>query len=317
MAKYRHNLPQLSGEKFLTDGGLETTLLFHEGIDLPCFAAFDLLRTKEGREKLKDYYRRYARIAAERKVGFILDSPTWRASADWGDKLGYSAEALKAINEDAIALMLELRSEFETPDLKLIVSGNVGPRGDGYNPANFMSAEAAEAYHAAQVNTFAGSEADMVTVLTMTYPEEAVGIARAARAANMPCAISFTLETDGRLPSGHSLGDAIEMVDAKTGSAPIYYMINCAHPTHFADVLDPGAAWAGRIRGLRANASRKSHAELDKSETLDEGDPAELGGQYRDLLAHLKNFSVFGGCCGTDHRHVTAICEACMPRAAA
>jgi homocysteine S-methyltransferase len=173
-----------------------------------------------------------------------------------------------------------------------------------------MTAEEAERYHSAQVRTFSETAADMVSALTMTYVEEAVGIARAARAAGMPAAISFTVETDARLPSGQALGEAIEQADAETDGGVAYFMINCAHPTHFADVLEADEPWADRIRGLRANASAKSHAELDEAEELDEGDPVELGAQYRALRPRLRNLNVVGGCCGTDHRHIAEICRA-------
>jgi S-methylmethionine-dependent homocysteine/selenocysteine methylase len=174
-----------------------------------------------------------------------------------------------------------------------------------------MSAGEAASYHAAQIDTFADTEADMVAAMTMTYAEEAIGIARAAKAARMPVVISFTLETDGRLPTGQSLGEAIEAVDAATEAWAAYFMINCAHPTHFARAIESREGWCRRIRGMRANASRRSHAELDSSPDLDEGNPVELGGEYRAILTSHPWINVLGGCCGTDHRHVEAISHAC------
>jgi S-methylmethionine-dependent homocysteine/selenocysteine methylase len=149
----------------------------------------------------------------------------------------------------------------------------------------------------------------MVTAITMTYVEEAVGVALAAREARIPAAISFTVETDGHLPSGQPLGEAIQQVDEETGRAPAYYQVNCAHPSHFDGVLDTGGEWRERIRGVRANASTMSHAELDEATELDDGDPADLGERYATLAATLPNLNVLGGCCGTDHRHVRAACE--------
>ncbi|RVU39829.1 homocysteine S-methyltransferase [Hwanghaeella grinnelliae] len=307
MAKYRNGLPQLRGQAMLTDGGLETTLVFIQGIDLPYFAAFDLLRTAEGTKTIRDYYSPYARIAIESGKGFVLASPTWRASADWGDRLGYSAKALDQVNRDAISLLAEIRATFETPENPFVLSGDMGPRGDGYDPSHRMSVDEAQDYHATQIGTFADTEADLVSILTLNYVEEAIGIVRAAQAAGIPSAISFTVETDGRLPTGQSLGDAIEQVDAETGNGPAYFMINCAHPTHFSGAILEDAPWKKRVWGLRANASRLSHAELDNSEELDAGNPAELGRQYKELQSHLPNLKVFGGCCGTDHRHVGEI----------
>jgi S-methylmethionine-dependent homocysteine/selenocysteine methylase len=311
--QYRHNLPQLCDRIFLTDGGLETTLIFHQGIDLPDFAAFDLMKTAQGYQVIANYFHTYLKIAAEKRTGFILESPTWRANRDWGNRLGYSNAALNEVNQQAIALLQMLRQAYQTPQTPIVVSGCIGPRGDGYSPTLLMTTDEAEAYHRPQLEAFAAAGADMAAALTMNYVQEAIGITRAAQSVGLPVAISFTVETDGHLPSGQSLQEAILQVDAATHSGPVYYMINCAHPTHFAAMLTPGAAWVERIRGLRANASTKSHAELDASETLDDGNPLELGQQYRQLRTQFPHINVLGGCCGTDHRHVEAICQACVP----
>lgn len=311
MPKHNDHLPQLDGGIFLTDGGIETTLIFHDKLELPYFAAFPLLQSREGRETLRRYFQRYMRIAAAGAHGFILEAPTWRANADWGDKLGYPEVALAAANKDAIALMVELRNAHNADGLPVVISGCVGPRGDGYNPGQIMTPEQSELYHGKQIEVFADAGADMITAITLTNSDEAVGIVRAARKARMPVAISFTLETDGRLPTGEGLGSAIEAVDAATAIGPAYYMITCAHPTHFADRLDDGGAWLQRVRGLRANASRRSHAELNEAPDLDDGNPLELGALYRDLLRRHPQINVLGGCCGTDHRHIEEIARAC------
>jgi homocysteine S-methyltransferase len=310
MSKYRNRLPQLRNTLFLTDGGLETTLVFHDGIELPYFAAFDLLRSPEGVDRLRRYFETYTRIALDRRVGIVLEAPTWRANADWAAKLGYDADALADANRVSIGLLLEVRDALETPATPIVISGNVGPRGDGYRVDARMSTEQARAYHATQIGTFAGTDADMVGAFTMNYVEEAVGIAIAAREHVMPLALSFTVETDGKLPSGQTLAEAIERVDAETGEYPVYYMINCAHPSHFEGVLDELGPKLRRVRGLRANASRRSHAELDASTDLDAGDPVTLGREYRALQRRLPALTVVGGCCGTDHRHVAAIAHA-------
>jgi S-methylmethionine-dependent homocysteine/selenocysteine methylase len=312
---YRDRLPQLDADRpFLADGGLETTLIFHRGIDLPHFAAFDLLRTEAGREALRAYFEPYVALAHERRTGMVVDTVTWRANADWGRRLGYSPDDLDDANRAAVALAQEIRAVGEEERTPIVVTGIVGPRGDGYDPAELMSATEAEAYHSRQIATFADTAADMVTAVTMTHADEAVGVVRAAAGADVPVAISFTLETDGRLPSGQELADAVEQVDAETGRATAYFMVNCAHPTHFAHVLLDEGAWRERIGGLRANASAKSHAELDAAEELDEGDPIDLGAQHRALRARLPSVGVLGGCCGTDHRHVAQISDAWQAR---
>ncbi len=313
MAQYRNNLPQLSKDLFITDGGIETTLIFHEGLDLPDFAAFDLFKNNAGYYALQKYFRTYAAIARNYGVGLILESAMWRANPDWGTKLGYDSDALTRVNHQAIALLHSIRREYETETSRMVISGCVGPRGDGYNLSEIMTEAEAEQYHLNQITAFQDAGADLVTAITMNYVEEAIGIVRAAKSVGMPVVISFTVETDGALPMGQSLKDALEQVDAVTDNAPAYYMINCAHPTHFADVLVANGAWVKRIRGLRANASTKSHAELNESDELDEGKPQELGKQYRELRTRLRHINVLGGCCGTDDRHIEAICKACLP----
>jgi S-methylmethionine-dependent homocysteine/selenocysteine methylase len=310
MTKYRNQLPQLDDGLFITDGGLETTLLFHENMELPHFAAFDLLKSDEGMDTLHAYFLRYVNIARGSRRGIVLESATWRANADWGDKLGYDAEALAAANRQAVDLLVRIREDCETHDTRIVVSGCVGPRGDGYRADSRMSADAARAYHARQIDVLAQTEADMAAAFTLNYVDEAIGIVRAARNAHIPVAISFTLETDGRLPSGASLAEAIEHTDDATDGYPVYYKINCAHPAHFEHALHDGGAWTARIRGLRANASKRSHAELDECADLDIGDPHELGAHYRKLRGVLPRLAVVGGCCGTDHRHVQAISDA-------
>ena len=309
MAFDRNALPQLGSELFLTDGGIETCLIFHEGLDLPLFAAFDLLGQEAGTEALRRYYRPYLELARDVGTGFVFESPTWRASRDWGERLGHSAEALATANRQAMALGAELRAV--APGTTVVLSGCVGPRGDGYSPDRLMDGDEAAAYHTEQVAALSEGGAEMVTAITMTHVGEAVGVVRAAEAAGLPVAISFTVETDGRLPTGQPLGEAIEAVDAATGAMPAYYMINCAHPTHFAHELAAAGGWTERVRGLRANASCRSHAELDAATDLDAGDPAQLGRQYAELRRLLPQLTVLGGCCGTDLRHVEAIARAC------
>jgi S-methylmethionine-dependent homocysteine/selenocysteine methylase len=313
MAKYRHNLPQLGNHIFLTDGGLETTLVFHQGLELPEFAAFDLLKSEAGYKILENYYRTYIQLAHAYNVGFILESATWRANPDWGIKLGYELERLVDLNQTAIALLMDLRAQSETSQCPMVISGCVGPRGDGYLPTQAMSIPDAADYHRVQIETLRDAGADLVTAMTINYVEEAIGITQAAQAAEIPVVISFTVETDGKLPTGQTLKAAIEQVDTVTHQGPVYYMINCAHPSHFADCLATNEPWLERIRGIRANSSTKSHAELNESESLDEGNPAELGQQYQQLREQFPQITILGGCCGTDDRHIAAICKACLP----
>ena len=304
-------LPQLAGDRmFITDGGLETDLIYHHGLDLPCFAAFTLLADEHGVAAIREYYGRYLEIARRHKVGMLLDTVTWRANPDWGERLGYSPDELDAANRRAVLLAREIRDEH--PDVPVLISGCIGPRRDAYSADELMSPPQAKRYHAVQISTLADAGVDFITALTLTDVGEAVGVVRAANQSRVPVVISFTVETDGRLPSGQELREAIEDVDASSYQVPAYYMVNCAHPTHFADALEDEGPWLERIRGVRANASKKSHEELDESDELDEGDPADLAAEYRSLLHRLPNLTVLGGCCGTDHRHVAAVCAACV-----
>ena len=294
---------------YLTDGGLETDLIFNKGIDLPYFAAFPLVEQPAHQNILKNYYKDYLEIAAKNQMGFILESPTWRASMDWAYRLGYSKEDLVRVNQKAITLLKDLKDEYSHHISEILISGQLGPRGDGYVIDNLMSPTQASDYHKLQIRAFKESGADLISAITMTYVDEAVGIVQEAKSNDIQVVISFTVETDGNLPSGESLEEAISVVDAETDSYPIYYMINCAHPTHFMDKVEQKSFWKERIKGIRSNASCKSHAELDEATELDIGDKEALAKLHAALKMHLPNLKVFGGCCGTDASHVDAICE--------
>ena len=328
MSRYRKRLPQLEGGLFLADAGLETMLTFQQGFALPSFASFVLLREQAGRAALLAYFERFARLAQANRTGLVLETPTWRANPDWGRALGYTELALAEANRDAVALVARVRAAWDAPAgaarpgvarpgvaRPIVISGNVGPRGDGYRVEKRMGAAAARDYHLAQIATFAATEADMVSAFTITYPDEAIGIVDAAAACDMPVAISFTLETDGHLPCGDTLAEAIARTDLETGSYAAYYMINCAHPSHIEPALHEPGPWRERLRGLRANASRRSHAELDDSIELDDGNPEELADEYLALQTVLPHLNVAGGCCGTDERHVAAIARSLTGRA--
>jgi len=304
------SLPQLHAPLTVTDGGLETTLVYQYGIDLPDFAAFPLLDSEPGRAALAAYYEPYLSLAGQLGVPLVLDTPTWRANLDWGTRLGYDAAGLAALNRTAVDFVQHLAMSGPDRPVEHVVDGVVGPRGDGYVIGETMSAPEAAAYHGLQARAFAAAGATMMTGVTMTYVDEAVGVTRAAGAVGLPVVISFTVETNGALPSGQALGDAIAEVDDTTDTAPAYYMVNCAHPTHFAERLTPGASWLSRVKAIRANASRCSHAELDAATELDRGDVADLTDWYGRLDSILPDLRVVGGCCGTDHEHVTAIAEA-------
>ena len=304
------HLPQLE-RLFLTDGGLETDLIYNRGLDVPFFASVLLLRTDEGRAVLDEYFRSYLDLARRFGTGFELVSASWRASPGWAAEFGISQEELDSLNRKSIEMLITLRNEYQATELPIVVTGCIGPRGDGYDPGEIMTVEEAESYHSRQAGILASAGADMLSGMTITNVNEAIGIVRAAQANAIPVSISFTVETDGRLPTGDTLAEAIDAVDSATGGYAAYFMINCAHPTHFAPALEQGGDWTKRIRGLRANASKCSHAELDAMTELDTGDRQELGRLYRKLRERMPWISVLGGCCGTDISHIATIFESC------
>jgi S-methylmethionine-dependent homocysteine/selenocysteine methylase len=304
VAIHRRNPPQLNGDLYVAYTGMETDLMFTHSIELPGFASFPLLESKTGRAHLHGYYRDLISLGKEHGIGVILESPTWVANRDRGAAIGYTPGQLIDLNKRAIAHMCDARDEFG--DLPTVISANVGPRADAYTPSEQMSAEEAEAYHVEQITALAETHVDMISGYTLAYPAEAVGIVRAAKVFKIPVVIAFTVETNGRLPTGTSLEEAITQVDAKTDGYAAYFMINCAHPDHFVNVLNDGP-WMKRVRGIIANASRCSHAELDEAEELDDGNPNELGQQLAEIRRRFPHIGVLGGCCGTDMRHLSCI----------
>lgn len=306
MTGYRNALPQLGGGLFLTDAGVETDLIFNHGIEIREFAAHTLLPDSVGRHALERYFEGFLGLAQEMEAGFILDTVTWKAHRHWAEPLAETPGQLRLANEEAVAFAAGLRDGAASP-FPVVLNGVIGPCGDAYRPDRRIEAGDAERYYAEQLGWLAATEIDMVTGLTFNQSGEAVGLVRAAAKHGLPVVISFTVETDGRLPDSQPLGEAIEAVDAATDGAAAYFMINCAHPDHFRDALK--GDWARRIKGIRANASRRSHAELDESSDIDAGDPLELGKLYADLLRVLPELNVFGACCGADLRHVRCIAQ--------
>ncbi len=309
MSRYRDNLPQLSGDLYLTDAGIETDLIFNHGIEIREFAAHTLLPDPAGREAMADYFRGFLALANEYDAGYILDSQTWKAHMHWAGDLGEDEAFLHQVNEESISFMSSLREEFSGNKKPIVLNAAIGPQGDAYAPEVEVAADQAEEYHAKQLGWLAATDVDMITALTFTQSDEAIGVVRAASNVGLPAVVSFTVETDGKLPTGQPLGEAIRAVDEATDATAAYFMVNCAHPDHFFHVLGD-SDWTRRIHGLRCNASRLSHAELDECEELDEGDPEELAAQYKSLFRSMPWLNVFGGCCGSDLRHVTKIAAA-------
>lgn len=304
-------LPQ-KGERFITDAGLETELVFHDGIDLPCFCAGVLLDSADGRKRLQSYYKDFVHMARRYDCGLVIETSTWRLNLDYAQRLGLSRKDISRLNNAAVQELQNLRLSNQHGSGRFVIGGLLGPRFDGYSATELMSPETASDYHSDQVKMLRDAGADCISALTITNTQEAIGIADAARKAETPAVISFTLGTNGRLPSGESLGEAINLVDETIPDTVSYFGINCAHPTHFEAVIDTRESWVTRIGSIRANASTMSHEELDNAVELDSGDPVDLGRRYQQLQTLLPNLRVMGGCCGTDKRHIESICSNCF-----
>ncbi|MEQ9153907.1 homocysteine S-methyltransferase family protein [Roseitalea porphyridii] len=301
---------------YLTDGGFETSMLFLEGFDLPAFAACVLLEDDAARTAMNRYFDRFLAMAETARTGFVLDTNTWRSGTHWADAVGRTPAQMRDLTRAAVRFAMAIRERWQDRVSPILLNGVIGPAGDAYDGTLALDAAEAEAIHAPQIALLGACGVDLVSALTFGSLPDAIGFARASVKAGVPVSISFTVETDGRLPDGTPLARAVLETDAATGGAPLYYMINCAHPEHFRDVLTD-EAWCRRIRGVRANASRLSHAELDEAETLDDGDPEEFGTLHAALSRQLPALKVVGGCCGTDHRHVGCMADAMLPPTAA
>lgn len=294
---------------FITDGGFETWLFFQEGFEASEFAAIVLMEDPKARKAMQRYFDGFLHMAAAAETGFILDTNTWRGCTAWAAKLGRSEDELLLLSEMAVEFASEIRNAWSSKVSSILLNGVVGPSGDGYAPEEIPSVSKSRELHRPQIGTLARSGVDMLSAITITNIEEATGIVLEAQSVNLPCVIAFTLETDGKLPTGDTLEEAIQAVDNATNNGPLYYMINCAHPDHFNNILSGGQDWVSRLGGVRANASRLSHAELDDSEVLDQGDPTEFGLLNAELYRSLPSLRVIGGCCGTDHRHIECISQ--------
>jgi S-methylmethionine-dependent homocysteine/selenocysteine methylase len=297
--------------RWVTDGGIETDLIFHHGVELAEFAAYPLVWSEHGRDLLRSYYEGYAAIAAATGAGLRLEAPTWRASPDWGARLGHDRTMLADANRQAVELLHGFAEQWRDRLSDVVVTGMVGPRGDGYAPGPAVDPDEAADYHSPQVRAFAEAGARAVCALTLTDAGEATGVVQAADQAGLPVAIGFTVETDGRLADGTTLAEAVGRVDA--AAPPAYFLVNCAHPAHVLSAVDEVGGWVNRVQGLRCNASTLSHAEIDEAETLDEGDLGVLVSTHRALEQRLPALEVVGGCCGTDARHVSALWGVATP----
>jgi S-methylmethionine-dependent homocysteine/selenocysteine methylase len=297
---------QREGQLFLTDGGIETEIMYKWGFELPHFAMYPLLDNPDAMSAVRAMYRRYLDVVAKHRLSALMGGLDYRASPDWGALLGYSPEALAEANLRSIAFLRELADEYADDIPQILIAGYVGPRGDAYQTNRTITAAEAEDYHAVQLATLKAADVDLAWALTFNNIPEAIGVARAAARIGVPLAISFTLDTTSRLSSGPSLARAVETVETETDGAPAFYSLNCSHPVEFEPALTPGG-WTERVRGFRPNASRMDKIALCKLGHLEEGDPVELGRLMGTLARRYPHMDVWGGCCGTGDVHLDQI----------
>jgi S-methylmethionine-dependent homocysteine/selenocysteine methylase len=301
----KSKLPQLNGQNMACGWGFETWLQFKDGFELRHFCAFELLNDTRGLACLTDYHRKLVEGAVEHGFGVINDGLHYRASSDWGNMIGFSREALAEINIRGIEFYKDFAREYQSDTTPMLVGGSIGPRGDAYDIGRVESAAEAEDYHSEQIITLRDAGADLVTAATFSNVEEAIGFARAAKAAHIPSVISMVAK-GGNLNDGTPLADAVTRIDAATGNAPLYYMVNCTHPTEFEPGLTEGE-WTKRLGGFLPNAVAMELLSLCSLGHLEDGDPEELGGQMAALSKRFPHVYVWGGCCGTDGRHIGQI----------
>ncbi len=299
--------PREDGLLYLTEGGTETEIIYRHGHELREFAMFELMDKPAAVADLQDMYRRYLDVAAKYGFAALMAGFDYRASPDWGKKLGYSAEGLREMQHMCIDFLRDVAKPYAGQLPRIAIAGTVGPRGDAYSLNRDITAEDAEEYHITQMNTLKECDVDLVWAATLNNIPEAVGISRAAAMAGLPVNISFTLDSTHKLKSGPTLKQAIEATDAEAGIArPDSYGINCSHPAEFEPALEPGD-WTRRIRSLRPNAAAMDKVSLCRLGHIEEGDPEDLGRLMGDLARRYPDIDMWGGCCGTWDKHFDRI----------
>ena len=299
--------PRLDNKFYLTEGGSETEIMYKWGFELPEFEMYPLLDNPQADEIIRNMFRRYFEVAAQHDTGMLLNGHDYRASPDWGAKLGYSPEALRNMQHRVIDFLDGMRAEYADRVSDVYIAACIGPRGDAYGSGGEITADEAEDYHSVQLKNLDGTAADMAVAATFNNVPEAIGVIRAANGAGRPIGVSLTLTPEGRLRSGPGLGEAIETIDEATDGGAAWFGTNCSHPLEFEPALAEQGPWLDRLRYIRPNAARMDKIALCSLGHLEDGDPVELGGQMGEVARRLPRADIIGGCCGTDERHLSEI----------
>lgn len=301
--------PRRDGVFYLAEGGQETEIMYKFGHDLPHFAMFTLLDQPAAVADMRAMYRRYLDTAARHGFNALMGGLDYRASPDWAGLLGYTRSDLRDMQLRSVDFLREAAQPYAGQIREILIVGTVGPRGDAYSLNQVITADEAEDYHSAQLETLRDAKVDLVSALTFNNTPEAVGVARAAASFGLPLSVSFALDSDHRLMSGPTLREVIETVDREAGEArPAYFGVNCSHPLEFTPALESGE-WIRRIRMLRPNAVSMEKTQLCRLGHLESGDPDELGRQMGELAARYPHIDIWGGCCGTWDAHLDRIAE--------
>lgn len=298
--------PRLDDRIYITEGGIETEILYKWGFELPEFSMYPLLDNADAMKTIHAMFDRVFAAAAAHDAGIVLAGLDYRASPDWAEKIGYSRDQLDAFIHRNIAFLKGRREAHADRVRDVYIAATCGPRGDAYGTGGTITEDEAEAYHAFQIAASKAAGADLVIGITFNNIPESIGFVRAAQDVGIPVGISLTLTPEGVMRSGPSLQQAVEEIDAATDGAAAWFGTNCAHPVEFEPALN-GGAWTDRLRYVRPNASKMDKIALCKLGHLEDGDPEELGGQMADLKRRFPQADILGGCCGTDERHLGEI----------
>ena len=298
---------QEPGTLYLTEGGTETEIMYKYGYELPEFAMFTLLENKSAKAEMRAMFERYLDTVAEYGYCALMGGIDYRASSDWGDKLGYSRQALADIQQGCVEFLRDIAEPYADQIPRILFAGLLGPRGDAYGTGDQITATEAEDYHSMQLESVKAADADLALAATFNNIPEAIGVARAASKIGIPLCISFSLDSTSRLNSGPSFREAVETTDTESGEArPQFYGLNCSHPLEMEPALEPGN-WFQRVRMLRPNAVMMEKIALCKIGHLEDGDPEELGEQMGSLAQRYAHIDIWGGCCGTCETHLGQI----------
>jgi homocysteine S-methyltransferase len=269
----------------------------------------------EGQRALVALWNGYLDAILPTGLPALLLTPTWRASRERGGGAGFEFDRL---NGEGARLLGDLRREREGGAAPILVGGLLGCAGDAYRPEEGLGEEDSFRYHLPQATALAEAGVDFLLASTLPALPEAIGLARAMASTGLPAVVGFVFRPSGTLLDGTPVEEAIERIDGRcgrSGEAPAGYLATCTHPDTLGEALSGngvGPRTRGRLLGIQGNGSRLSPEELDGREAVDSTEPTDFAGAMLDLRRRF-GLRIFGGCCGTDERHIDALARALSP----